>query len=945
MRRAIQDLPVKQKLNLIIFSVCTIILLLSSAVAMVGQWRLYQSRALQELKGLAKITSDNSAAALLFQDQEGLQRILQALRQKEDILQAAVLNQDQTVVARENRDQTLTEPWSDPIRRELSLQGYAFHNSHIDILQPIMVDGEQIGSLYLQASMEALYQMLLWAGSYALMIIIGGLILALILAGRLHSLVTRPVHDLVEIISQVTTKKDYALRANCESQDEFGLLSSGFNEMLSRIQQRDAELEEQVRQRTAQLQEARDEALVLAEQAQAANTAKSQFLANMSHEIRTPMNAIIGMSSLAFNRAVEDKQRSLLRTIKQSADSLLGILNDILDFSKIEAGQMQLNPMPFNLPTVLESIVSTLNMLALEKEITLRIEREEGLAGFYLGDKLRLQQVLLNLVGNAIKFTQSGTICIKAASQKGDHQGPCLHFSVSDTGIGISPEKQETIFNSFEQADSSYVRQFGGTGLGLAISKQLVGLMGGRIWVDSRLGEGSTFHFTVGLEPYHPQAQQPTPERPAAIAALQGLEVLVADDNEVNRDLACMILEEKHRVSTAENGLEALELLAEKQFTLMLMDVQMPLMDGITTTQIIRNIEQGRPSGHKLSPDLEQRLSAQLTDKHLPIIALTAHALGSDKALCLDAGMDAYIPKPFQLEQLELTFSEVLQGGPPLPTGEATPALPEPVKDPAQATPQQPASRDDIVKFLKSSANLHEEQIHHFLQTCSLNINSNLDRALEAAAKQAWSPLAGTLHAIKGSLLQCGLFAWAEEAQRLYQQAKSQQISSGFRAELEALARGVGTLFSLHQQDRPREAMDEPAQNPPAARRVLLLDDDAAILQIAAIIIENLGSRVDTVRDGAMVVERYQQAYEQQQPYDLVILDLNIPGGMGGLEASQALRSRHPQARMVACSGDGKDPVMLNYREHGFLTTLKKPYQTDDLDQILKSFRGDAASP
>jgi PAS domain S-box-containing protein len=392
-----------------------------------------------------------------------------------------------------------------------------------------------------------------------------------------------------------------------------------------------------------------------AEQAEAASQAKSRFLANMSHEIRTPMNAILGMTHLALDARNAGQQRRLLQTVRQSAEGLLGILNDILDFSKIEAGQLQLDQRPFRLDRLLEALLSIMNVPAVEKGLKLEVLKAPGLPEAFVGDDLRIHQILLNLLGNAIKFTAQGSVILRVKRAAGVQvEGVTrLHFSVTDTGIGIAPDKLEDIFKSFEQADTSYAREYGGTGLGLAISRQLTTLMGGTMWVVSEPGRGSTFHLTLALEPCAAGLVEPSPVdhgHPGPEA--KNLRILVVDDNEINRDVASMMLEREHRVTAAANGLEALEALRAQTFDLVLMDVQMPLMDGLATTTIIRALEERLPLRENLPRELIGELGNRLRGGHVPIVAMTAHAMGEDREMCLAAGMDNYITKPFNPKQL-----------------------------------------------------------------------------------------------------------------------------------------------------------------------------------------------------------------------------------------------------------------------------------------------------
>nr|WP_320009623.1 ATP-binding protein [uncultured Desulfobulbus sp.] len=390
--------------------------------------------------------------------------------------------------------------------------------------------------------------------------------------------------------------------------------------------------------------------------ANSANQQKSQFLANMSHEIRTPMNAIIGMTHLALEEPSTKKQQHVLNTVQQSAQNLLGIINDILDFSKIEAGQFQLDPKPFVIEKLLASLGEILTVSAQEKGIDFTLDLAPNLPTTVRGDDLRIHQILLNLAGNAIKFTPKGKVAVRvepAQDQQSDEK-ITLHFSVHDSGIGIAPEKIETIFDTFEQGDNSYTRQFGGTGLGLAISKQLATLMGGQLWAESTPGQGSTFHLMLELECVQtpPLADLPVELHKAPQSTTRSLSILVVDDNEVNRDVASMMLEKDHLIQTATNGFEALEKISKMNFDLILMDVQMPVMDGLNATRLIREIEQGETPEMDVSPSLIAALRQHLPGGHVPIIALTAHATTEDQEKCLAAGMDTYLTKPIHPDKL-----------------------------------------------------------------------------------------------------------------------------------------------------------------------------------------------------------------------------------------------------------------------------------------------------
>ncbi|MHB8123044.1 MAG: ATP-binding protein [Desulfuromonadaceae bacterium] len=411
-------------------------------------------------------------------------------------------------------------------------------------------------------------------------------------------------------------------------------------------------LEERVQMRTRDLEEAR-------RQAEAASLAKSDFLANMSHEIRTPMHGVMGMTDLLLQGGLTPQKEKLYQlAIKDSADSLMLIINDILDFSKIEAGKFALEKKPFSPRNIVESCLSGLDVRAEEKGLKIVCRVDSVVPACLVGDKGRLRQVLTNLVGNAIKFCHQGQISVDVGLASLEGEEVILHVRVTDTGIGIAEEACQRIFNQFEQADTSTTRKFGGTGLGLAICKKLVGLMDGKIWVESRLGEGSCFYFTASFLAGKEELLLAEKDSASGFCRLRQvpLDILVADDVEINRVLIQAILEPYgHTIVFAEDGGKALEVFKSKRFDVVLMDVQMPSVDGLEATRAIREYERATDRSGGVS-----------------IVAMTAFAGQENRQICLDAGMNDYLSKPIKPEQLLQLLEKLCDCSAPTVEGAAT---------------------------------------------------------------------------------------------------------------------------------------------------------------------------------------------------------------------------------------------------------------------------------
>ena len=612
------------------------ILTIAAIVLIISSFSLNLFSLVNSNQTKAEAFTENIAASLVFNDANSAQELLDSLASSNDISVAIIFN--------DKAERFAYYQYQHSVAKELLIppsKDYTIGLTHIKINQPIYFQQKIHGNFYFAVDLSSLY----WQTTWLMIVILVTSLLALLASNlmlqRLNTAVLIPLSKLSQLIQKVSEKNDYTIRAESSHITEIDTLATGFNLMLEQIGERDKNLATQRDQLEIEVAARTTELLAAKDAAEKASHAKSEFLATMSHEIRTPLNGVLGMNELLLNSELNAQQKIWTESVQTSGQHLLSVINDILDFSKIESGHMQLESVDFDLVDLIEDAMAMFAQQAKHKELEMATQFTPPNKPFHLrGDPFRLRQIVINLVSNAIKFTQQGEVIIRTTLQSETDKKANIHLLIEDTGIGIAPEAYKTIFEHFAQADAKTTRKFGGTGLGLTISKHLIELMGGKIRVESTLGKGTKFYIDLQLvKAKRPFVSEPTSD------VFDGIRVLVVDDNQTNREIVLHQLENWNMsVFCAPNGEEALYLMNQsveenKPFQIVILDMHMPGMDGLELARAIQS-------------------NPKLTNTRL--MMLTSTFVNTEQHIIQESGMIRFVNKPIRQKDLLKVISDLL---------------------------------------------------------------------------------------------------------------------------------------------------------------------------------------------------------------------------------------------------------------------------------------------
>ena len=606
----LSNLSIRAKIIVLIVAVSAINAVILTIFNFYSEKKEFFKNTTQRLHMISNTIGEGCIGALVFKDKKEAKSVFLSFKVDENIDQAQLFLADSTLFAEYSKS---PESIFKRENQELGKDSTLMTENKIVITHPVIFEKEIIGIIKVKYNLreyELKRRKLIFWGC---LIVLFSIVAATFLAFFLHKFITKSIYQLEEVMQQISTDKDYTIRSNIRNKDEIGRLSDGFNSMIAQIEHQNNDL------KAAKAQS--DQALI----------AKERFLANITHELRTPLSSIIGLTTLLEETDLNNEQTEYFGNIKSSSNHLLSIINDLLEFSKIGSGKFQFEKKEFSVRNTISRIEGLLNIEIKKRNLDFISLIEPEVPSKVIGDEFRLNQILINLIGNAIKFTPKGKVEARVSKKSEDENTVVLEFRINDTGIGISKDKLEVIFESFTQESSSTNRKYGGTGLGLTITRQLIELQNGKIHVESEKGVGSKFIFYI---PFDKKLTINQVIEKEIQLTHKSFKVMIVDDNVLNLNLTKLILDRNNfKVSTFQDGLSAVESLKSEEYDIILLDLHMPEIDGFEISKMMREVEKNKT-------------------RKTPIVALTAAATTLEIQKCFDAGMDHYIVKPFKKEEL-----------------------------------------------------------------------------------------------------------------------------------------------------------------------------------------------------------------------------------------------------------------------------------------------------